>query len=126
VLFFLTRGQSGQRLCPLHRPAAKITTNFRPNFKHENGKKNYHYGSEGRGIFTAQHLCSLNFPAIPEYIAIWQSRQVSCQLDNIEGATCPRTYRVEPKLKKKKTDQLYGPPYTWYIYHNEVYFTTKH
>jgi hypothetical protein len=27
-------------------------------------------------------------------IAIWQSRQVSCQLDNIEGATCPRTYMV--------------------------------
>jgi hypothetical protein len=27
-------------------------------------------------------------------VAIWQSRQVSCQLDNIEGATCPRTYMV--------------------------------
>jgi hypothetical protein len=27
-------------------------------------------------------------------IAIWQSRQVGCQLANIEGATCPRTYMV--------------------------------
>jgi hypothetical protein len=27
-------------------------------------------------------------------IAIWQSRQVSCQLANIEGATCPWTYMV--------------------------------
>jgi hypothetical protein len=27
-------------------------------------------------------------------IGIWQYRQVSCQLFNIEGATCPRTYLV--------------------------------
>jgi hypothetical protein len=27
-------------------------------------------------------------------IAIWQSRQVSCLLANIEGVTCPRTYMV--------------------------------
>jgi hypothetical protein len=33
------------RVKTIHRPKitrpAKITTNFRPNFKHENGKKNY-------------------------------------------------------------------------------------
>jgi hypothetical protein len=27
-------------------------------------------------------------------IGIWQYRLVSCQLFNIEGATCPRTYMV--------------------------------
>jgi hypothetical protein len=27
---------------------AKITTNFRPNFKHESGNFFYHYDSEGR------------------------------------------------------------------------------
>jgi hypothetical protein len=48
---------------------------------------------------------SVFFPSNLLKIAIWQSRQVSCQLDNIEGATCPRT---------------------WYIYHNEEYFRTKH
>jgi hypothetical protein len=37
-----------------------------------------------RASISVQQLC----------IAIWQSRQVSCQLANIEGATCPRTYMV--------------------------------
>jgi hypothetical protein len=40
-------------------------------------------------------------------IGIWQYRLVSCQLFNIEGATCPRTYMV-------------------YIYHNGAHFTTEH
>jgi hypothetical protein len=40
-------------------------------------------------------------------IGMWQYRLVSCQLFNIEGATCPRTYMI-------------------YIYHNGAHFTTKH
>jgi hypothetical protein len=50
-----------------------------------------------RDVYIDITLCSsLLHSAIAIYIhiAIWQSRQVSCQLDNIEGTTCPRTYMV--------------------------------
>jgi hypothetical protein len=33
-------------------------------------------------------------PVRAPLIGIWQYRLVSCQLFNIEGATCPRTYMV--------------------------------
>jgi hypothetical protein len=44
-------GRDSAHYIALTRPA-KITTNFRPNFNHENGNFFYHYGSEGRRIFT--------------------------------------------------------------------------
>jgi hypothetical protein len=44
-------GRDSAHYIALTRPA-KITTNFRPNFKHEYMYFFYHYGCEGRGIFT--------------------------------------------------------------------------
>jgi hypothetical protein len=54
--------------------------------------KDYNNNKNGSRVEQSKSKYDLKIKCY--YIAIWQSRQVSCQLDNIEGATCPRTYMV--------------------------------